>query len=294
MHSSRIKLYRLQRGLSRKEVAAKTGISLAMLTLFEDGKRTPDNKTARILASVLGITYPQLMKFVPSERKYQHGEFRKQSTLSKSAQGYLQMLIEEYFDRLFLVADLLGGKVLRASPAMHSLVTDNSPEADAMALRDYWGFARSGPILSLIDVLENKGILICKIPYQHTDFSGINGMADRHPYIAINSYATPERQRSTLIHELVHVSFEQPAQTSREYEKYIEAVSGAFLLPKPDAFAELGRKRRAVSSDMSEETRLLEQLVLRALSEEKISMSRAAELLDVPYHIMRDKFELWN
>ena len=43
-----------------------------------------------------------------------------------------------------------------------------------------------------------------------------------------------------------------------------------------------------------EEPKLLEQLVLRALDEDKISMSRAAELLDIPYHIIREKAALWN
>ena len=196
----------------------------------------------------------------------------------------------------------------------------------------------------VIDMLENKGILICKIKYEYTNFSGINGIAGKYPYIAINSQSTPERQRSTIVHELVHVFFEHSGNSSTEEEKYIEAISGAVLLPASDAFAELGKKRRGISSDMtvvaqeygismqllakrakqleiisydayhrfnvlinkagtrlsegerisSEAPKLLEQLVLMALSEEKISMSRASELLEIPFYIMREKAEIFK
>lgn len=344
MLGRKIRLYRLQQGLTKKELAVRTGISQARITAFENGRETPNTKIARVLASALGVSFPQLMKFVPSSREYQHGEFRKQSSLSKSAQTYLRMLSEEYFDRLFLAADLLGGKVLREPPTVHCLIISGSPEADAMLLRSHLGVAIDGPVPALIDMLENKGILICKIPYEHTNFSGINGMADKYPYIAINSKATPERQRSTIIHELAHIFFELPKRTALEHEKYVEAVCGAFLFPSTDAYIELGRKRKAISSDMvivakeygislqllakraeqlgiisadtyrnfniainkssarfseggrikPEEPKLLEQLVLRGWCEDKMSLSRAAELLDITYSEMRDKAELWN
>ena len=344
MLGRRIKLYRLKNGLSRKELATKSGISADQLSKFEDGQQRPDGHVISTLASVLNVNLPQFMFSVPHSRTYQHGEYRKQSSLSKSAQAYICLLVEDYFDRLFLAVDLLGDNVLREPPVIHSLVSSGSPEEDAAALREYLGFAKSGPILSLTDMLENKGILICKICYEQPTFSGINGLADRYPYIAVNSEATPEHQRSTLVHELVHVFFEPPPQKTKEHEKYIEAVSGAFLFSASDAYAELGRKRKAVSPDMAviaqrygisiqmlakraqqlgiiskeayrrfqmfisksamrfteggritpETPKLLERLVLRACSEERMSMSRAAELLDIPLYVLREKAEVWN
>ena len=339
MLGRRIKLYRLKYGWSKKELAEKLGISLTMLSSFETDKKTPDGQTIQSLASAFGITLPQFLSLIQSNVKYRHGSFRKQTSLSKSAQSYLHMLSEDSLNKFFLLEELLGSDVLREPPALHSLIVSGSPEADALRLRELLGFRQSGAVSNLIDVLENKGILICKIHYKGTNFSGINGMADRYPYIAFNSETTPERQRSTIVHELVHVFFEPP-----EHEKYIEAVCGAFLFPAADAYIELGRKRRTISPDMvivareygislqllakranqleiittdayrsfniainkakvkisegyriaPEEPKLLEQLVLRALDEDKISMSRAAELLDIPYHIVREKAALWN
>ena len=97
MLGRKIKLYRLQQELSKKELEAKTGIKTSMLTAYEEGKETPDTKTVRLIADVLGVPFSDFMKFVPSSRKYQHEEFKKQSSLSRAAQSYLRLIVEEYF-----------------------------------------------------------------------------------------------------------------------------------------------------------------------------------------------------
>ena len=108
MLGRKIKLYRLQQELSKKELEVKTGIKTSMLTAYEEGKETPDTKTVRLIADVLGVPFSDFMKFVPSSRKYQHEEFKKQSSLSRAAQSYLRLIVEEYFDKLYLVANLLN------------------------------------------------------------------------------------------------------------------------------------------------------------------------------------------
>ena len=62
---------------------------------------------------------------------------------------------------------------------------------------------------------------------------------------------TPERIRSTIVHEMVHFIFKWPSEmTEQEIEARATAISGAFLLSEEDAKRELGIRRRAVSKDM--------------------------------------------
>lgn len=206
-------------------------------------------------------------------------------------------------------------------------------EHDAQALRKHLGFALSGPVKDLIGAMENKGILIylCDIANDH--FSGMNGTVDQRPYIILNRQMSAERQRSTLVHELVHIFF-IANKAEKEIETHATAVSGAFLFPKEDAHRELGYRRTGVSPDFAliakeygvslqliakraqmlqiisdaslthfyvhdlpllggrkneisripaEETNLFQQLVLRAIGQDEISIQKGSELLKMPY-----------
>ena len=82
-------------------------------------------------------------------------------------------------------------------------------------------------------------------------FSGRNGLVDNRPYIVLNKSMTPERNRSTLAHELAHLMFYWPEDLAeKDAEKMATAISGAFLFPESDAVRELGLRRRYVSRDM--------------------------------------------
>ena len=99
-------------------------------------------------------------------------------------------------------------------------------------------------------LLENRGILFIALEGADERFSGINGFGDRRPYVVVNASMSPERNRSTIVHELAHLVFEWGGIQGKEQEDYATAVSGAFLLPVADAIRELGLRRRAVTRDM--------------------------------------------
>ena len=83
-------------------------------------------------------------------------------------------------------------------------------------------------------------------------FSGMNGFVNDRPYIVINPHMSPERIRSTIVHELSHLMFIWPKDVSdKEVEDRATAISGAFLFPKSDAIRELGIRRSLVTQDMA-------------------------------------------
>ena len=61
--------------------------------------------------------------------------------------------------------------------AVKTLNPERDVELAASNLRRYIGFPEDGPVPNVIDVLENKGILIYILPYEEANdcFFGMNG-----------------------------------------------------------------------------------------------------------------------
>ena len=331
MIGKNLRYCRLRQGLSKKELAARIGVSSMSITHYENDERSPDLQTVRKLTEALGVKLADLMASRGQEHTYVHAEFRRNSRFGKNAQDYVRESVEDYFDRFFSVIDILGSHVLPEAPVCHALKATGDIESDAKQLREYLGFAKAGPVKDLVGALENMGILIYQAPIESDQFSGMNGSVDDRPFVVLNENMSCERQRSTLIHELAHLFFEM--DEIEDEEKYATAISGAFLFPKEDAIRELGVKRTRITQDMvmvakeygismllltkraqllsiiseslyrdfmieaskhdwrkNEPSRiaeevcvLFEQLVLRAIGEEEISISKGAELLRVSY-----------
>lgn len=250
MLGKNIKYSRLKNGLTKKALAEKVGISSMAITHYENGERTPDMQILRKLTDALQVKLVDLLRNRTENHEYAHGEFRRNSTLTVSAQEYVRENVEEYFDRFFSVIDILGDNALPKPPVCHAIQATGDAEADAAQLRKYLGFAPEGPVMNLVGAMENKGVLMF-IDYIESDkFSGMNGLVDDRPFIIINSKMTAERQRSTLVHELAHVFFAFDRMEEAAIEKHATAIGGAFLFPKEDAERELGLHRTRITSDM--------------------------------------------
>ena len=251
MFGKNLTYYRLKHGMTKKDLADKVGVSAMTITNYESESRKPDMKTMKALASALGIRVSDFLSTRNEHLTFVHGEFRKNSGLTKSQQDYIAASVEEYFGRFMTVVDVLGEKVLPDPPACHKLELQSTPEQSASLLRRHLGFAVDGPIEDLVGKLENKGILIYFMDLKDRQFSGRNGLVDNRPYIVLNKSMTPERNRSTLAHELAHLMFYWPEDLAeKDAEKMATAISGAFLFPESDAVRELGLRRRYVSRDM--------------------------------------------
>ncbi|MBQ0070448.1 MAG: ImmA/IrrE family metallo-endopeptidase, partial [Spirochaetales bacterium] len=124
-------------------------------------------------------------------------------------------------------------------------------EEDALALRAYLGLPSHGPVGSLIELLENRGVLVCQVDSECEGFRGANGLVNDRPYVVINRHMTAERIRTTICHEIAHFAFLWPHEMDdKKIEKMATAIAGAFLFPKEDAFRELGLHRSSITTDM--------------------------------------------
>ena len=251
MFSKNLKFYRLRKQMSKKELADRANVTPMAITNYEKGDRKPNMATLQTLASALEVRVSDFLAVRNEDIAFVHGEFRKNSSLSKTQQEYIRECVEEYFNRFMTVVEVLGGDVLPNAPICHVIPLSEDPEENACALRAHLGFAKDGPIEDLIGKLENKGILVYECSINSDKFSGMNGFVNNRPFIVLNPQMTSERNRSTIVHELAHLMFVWPENMDdKEIEKMATAIGGAFLFPESDAKRELGIHRSAITKDM--------------------------------------------
>lgn len=251
MLEKNLKYYRLRSGLSKRELASRIGVSAMAISHYENGERKPEIDILRRLAGELGVKLADFLAVRSGNHQYGHCEFRKNRALSKTDEEFICESVEEYFDRFFNVVDALGGEVLPACPEIRCVQVGSDAEEAARLLRKHLGFAEEGPIQNLVGAMENKGVLIFRCGIENAHFSGMNGTVDGRPYLILNANMTPERQRSTLVHELAHVFCVFPDDMpEKEREDFATAISGAFLCPREDMLRELGVRRTRITYDM--------------------------------------------
>lgn len=251
MFNKNLKYYRLKNDLTKAALASMVGVTPMAITNYENGDRRPDMPTIKKLAQALGVRTTDFLAVRNSNLSFTHGEFRMNSRLSQSKQEYICESVEEYFGRFYEVVELLGGEVLPAAPLLHGIPLTGDANVDGLRIREYLNVSSHGPVGNLIEILENNGILVFMLDIDSDGFNGMNGCVNGRPYIVINKSMTPERIRTTIVHEIAHFAFQWPDNmTGKDIEKHATAVAGAFLFPKDDAIRELGLKRRAITTDM--------------------------------------------
>lgn len=251
MFGKNLKYYRLSNNMTMKELADKVGVTSMAISNYESDKRTPNISIFRKLAEILNVKLMDFMVVRNEDLQFKHGEFRKNTALAKTRQELIYESIEEYFNRFFVVVNILGSTVLPMAPRIHNLQLVDDSEISARKLREWLNLSVEGPVNSLITLLENNGVLIYLIDINDDKFSGLNGVVSGRPYITINRNMTPERQRFTIAHELVHMAFKWNDDIDlKTCERIANSIAGAFLLPAKDAVRELGIRRSGIKGDM--------------------------------------------
>ncbi len=252
MFSKNLKYYRLRAGLSKKALAEACGVTPMAMTHYEAGDRRPDVDIVERIAEALGVRLADLLKRRNSELVFVHGDFRKVASMGMGDQELVRGAVEEYFGRFYDVIEVLGGDVLPEAPACGVVPMTGDVEVDAAALRGHLAIDPVGPVHDLVEILENRGILVMVLASQNGRFSGMNGFVNGRPYVVVNGAMSPERNRSTLVHELAHLMFDWPEDcVGRAQEDLATAIGGAFLFSANDAKRELGLRRRAITQDMT-------------------------------------------
>lgn len=123
------------------------------------------------------------------------------------------------------------------------------PESAAAALRATWGRGEE-PLPNLVQLGEANGVRVVSLPTDADAVDAFSLWMDGVPYVFLSTAKTAERSRFDLAHELGHLVMHSrvPAEPDvggpegRQLEKEADAFASAFLMPRRDILAHVGRE----------------------------------------------------
>jgi Zn-dependent peptidase ImmA (M78 family)/DNA-binding XRE family transcriptional regulator len=235
---TRLAVARKRRQLTKKALAVKALVAQVTLTRIENGDTSdPDKETVNRLANALaypiGFFYLDDCEPLSTESV----SFRSLSTLTARqrdaalAAGTIAFLLDDWVTQRFNLPapDLLD-------------LRDESPEAAATALRDYWGIG-SKPIPHMTKLLEAKGVRVFSLSENNKNVDAFSCWRGDNPYVFLNTFKSAERSRYDAAHELGHLVMHIHGASSgnRDVERDADQFASAFLIPRGDLISHMQR-----------------------------------------------------
>jgi Zn-dependent peptidase ImmA (M78 family)/DNA-binding XRE family transcriptional regulator len=239
----RIKLARMSAGLNQRQLAKEMGISAMAISKYETGVVVPNSRVLIQLSRILHV--PLDFFFRSIEVTLSEPQYRCRKALKKSEEKMILSKTRDWLERYLEIELITGESKALDLPSGESCTVSSLLEVEdaAQYIRDYWNLGLD-PIENVMDVLEQHGIRVCLVEASEA-FDALTFYYDGHtPVIVINRLMSGDRQRFTLAHELGHLLLR--CEGDIDHEKAMQRFAGAFLVPKPMAFMELGKKRNTL------------------------------------------------
>jgi Zn-dependent peptidase ImmA (M78 family)/DNA-binding XRE family transcriptional regulator len=237
---SRLELARKRRGLTKKALSDKAGISVRSITDYEAGTKTPGSLTRARLADAL--EFPQGFFGRPKidAPPLAGSSFRAltRMTATKRDQalsaGALALEFSRWIDARFHLP-------VPAVPRYRGVAADMAAEAT----RNEWGLGER-PIHNMIDLLEAHGVRVFSLAEETRDIDAFSYWVEGVPYVFLNTMKSAEHSRMDAAHELGHLVLHSQHETprGREEEQDANLFGAAFLMPRSSVIAEAPRGGR--------------------------------------------------
>lgn len=237
-----LRLARLAHGFSLEEVGDMVGATRQFIQQLETGSRAPSDEIVAALRDALGVSTTFLSQPISSTVRPEQCHFRGHITRPASVTS--QVLARGTILDSFVAAMELHLELPPVS--FPDLPADSAEEIEQAAeeARRYWGLGTTGPITSMMRVVENAGAIV-------TYFGDLSERVDafsmdrRRPVIVRSS--TKEslcRQRFDFAHECGHLIMHRGIQTGdRITEDQAHRFASAFLFPRGAVLREFPRGR---------------------------------------------------
>lgn len=250
----RLKEARLARGLFKKTLAEKVGVTGAAIGRYEDGLDNPQIERLRAIAAELNFSEQFFLR--PTWLESPNVVFwRSRASETKSAREMTEQRMKwqcEIFN--LLEKEVLFPKVdipKLSIPRDFKLITPDDIESAAIEARAYWGL-RDYPIPDVVLALENAGIPVSflSIPTEKQDgFCFKSNQLERY-FVGLNSYnISCVRARYDAAHELGHILLHSNVSkfdlsdigSFKLIEEQAHRFAGAFLFPRDRFVSEVER-----------------------------------------------------
>lgn len=232
---------------SQEDVGAALGVSRAMVSYWETGARTPNDRQLAALARLYGIDLVDIIedRYVePAGADLTSMLLRAEEQVEPhSAQGMREFFhfLEHYAELARIVDDPIRG--LTESPFMYRtrFSTKDDARRKAEEVRSHLGLG-AGPLQDVDIVCEMLGITIYRAALGSDLSTAPSGAFVNHPdvgfSILVNLDMTPGRRRFTAAHEIAHALFHSDETRyvvslgRNAVETFADEFAGEFLMPQ--------------------------------------------------------------
>lgn len=230
---SRLTLARKRRGLRKKELAAKVGVSERSVTSWEgDDVPTDANLEALAQATQFPLSFFHRPAIDLTEAK--HASFRS----LRSMRAFQRDQALAAGDIGLEVRHWLAEHYDLPTPDVPDLA-EMEPEEAAAQLREIWGLGYE-PIGNIVELMESHGVAVFSLVMDCREVDAFSvTRSGSTPLVLLNCMKSIERSRFDAAHELGHLVLHQnlPDLNVANVEKEANRFASAFLMPAADILA---------------------------------------------------------
>ena len=241
---SKLTKARIARGLTKKELAERTGISRQMISNYELGKTHPG--ASKLMTIVAELDFPYAY-FTSEPKRFYEGAtfFRSQSAATKRARDMQAVRLEFQKEIYDLLSQYVNFPELTLPDILTKTIydiTNNDIEEKAKELRELWGLGKDIPISNLTEIAEVNGIIVVESNMSDDKLDAVSEWIEDRPYIMLTDNGeSAVRRRFNIAHELGHILLHGDIEsihdyTSQELKNIIENQANYFasclLLPE--------------------------------------------------------------
>lgn len=241
---AQLTLARELRGLLKHELAEKVGKSPSAIGQFENGRARPEPQTLLALSLALGFPPGFFARAAKAPAVVPDScQFRSQRSSSVREQRYVLARGELLKELVTLLEEDVEFPAPRVPHAPGPVRSVEDVEACAELARREMGL-KDGPIGSMVNELENVGVLVVPMDADVRRVDAFSTWIDRRPYVFLNSVkGSTSRTRFDAAHELGHlVMHPDVVPGSPELERQADQFASAFLLPRGSFSRECPRR----------------------------------------------------
>lgn len=237
----RLKMARKMNGLSQQELGDKAGVSRMAISKYERDLNVPKSRVLIKLAQALDVKIEYLLR--PVEVCLSEPVFRKRTAFPKKQEYQILEQTRDWIERYLQVEALFHDSPAFQKPEIDRNIHEMEDiEQAALQLREEWQLGLD-PIDNLMEVLCDQGIKVYSVNQELDDFDALIIWTNQEiPVIVVKEGIPGDRQRFNLAHELAHLILNVDQELDEEAAAH--RFAGAFLVPRPKAYEELGEHRQ--------------------------------------------------
>lgn len=231
---TRLRLARIRRKLTLKELAERTGLSNRIVIEYEKSYCLYEPTPETVNAYASALKYPKSFFFGDDIEAIDPltVSFRSLRTTKAADQhaaigaAGLGVMLSEYFSACFTLPQ----------PELPDLRGSES-EIAAQVVRETWGIGKKS-ITNVVHLLEKHGVKVFWLSEETASIDAFSFWKDDIPYIFLNTRKSGERSRFDAAHELAHLVLHRHGDVKgQDAEREADAFASAFLMPPENVMA---------------------------------------------------------